>query len=103
MFHEATVSMFVFGCLSSGWHLGRIEHPRLGHEMLPGGHVENDETTDEAALREVIEETGHNAALLPRPYVPPPDGVPFETVPIPWLSTRQMVVPWQVHPLFWTE
>lgn len=92
MIHEATASTFVFARLSSGWHVGLIEHPRLGKKMLPGGHVENFETAAEAALREVTEETGRNARLLSRPFVPAPDGFPFETVPMPWLITRQAVV-----------
>lgn len=35
-----------------------IDHPRYGLWLLPGGHVELDEDTDEALLREIREETG---------------------------------------------
>ncbi|MGH3820933.1 MAG: NUDIX domain-containing protein, partial [Pseudonocardiaceae bacterium] len=42
--------------------------------MLPGGHVEPDENPAEAALREVTEETGLTARLLPGPGLGQPDG-----------------------------
>lgn len=37
--------------------------PRDGHWALPGGLVENDETTERAAIRETKEETGFDVAL----------------------------------------
>ena len=37
--------------------------PRDGHWTLPGGLVENDETTEEAAVRETKEETGFDVHL----------------------------------------
>lgn len=37
--------------------------PRDGHWSLPGGLVENDETTEQAAIRETKEETGFAIAL----------------------------------------
>ncbi len=37
--------------------------PRDGHWALPGGLVENDETTEQAATRESKEETGFDVAL----------------------------------------
>lgn len=37
--------------------------PRDGHWALPGGLVENDETTEEAAIRETKEETGFDVHL----------------------------------------
>ena len=37
--------------------------PRDGHWAQPGGLVENDETTEEAAIRETKEETGFEVAL----------------------------------------
>ena len=37
--------------------------PRDGHWALPGGLVESDETTTEAAIRETIEETGFTVEL----------------------------------------
>ena len=37
--------------------------PRDGHWALPGGLVESDETTTEAAIRETTEETGYTVEL----------------------------------------
>ena len=37
--------------------------PGFGHWALPGGLVENDETTEEAAVRETKEESGFDVAL----------------------------------------
>jgi 8-oxo-dGTP diphosphatase len=37
--------------------------PRDGHWALPGGLVENDETLEQAAMRETKEETGFDVAL----------------------------------------
>jgi 8-oxo-dGTP pyrophosphatase MutT (NUDIX family) len=48
------------------------------------GHVEAGETPVEAAVREVIEETGLRVRLLPGPTAPPPDGFPHQPVPAPW-------------------
>lgn len=35
-----------------------VDHPRYGLWLMPGGHIELDEDTDQALLREIIEETG---------------------------------------------
>ena len=42
----------------------RGKAPRLGEWSIPGGHVEWGETTAEAAMREVMEETGIEAEAL---------------------------------------
>lgn len=42
-------------------HQGKVllvDHPRYGMWLMPGGHVELTEDTDEALLREIREETG---------------------------------------------
>lgn len=44
-----------------------VDHPSLGRWVQPGGHVETGETPDEAAIREVREETGVVASLVARP------------------------------------
>jgi 8-oxo-dGTP pyrophosphatase MutT (NUDIX family) len=47
---------------------GRVllhRHRRLDRWLPPGGHIEQDELPDEAALREVREETGVAAILWP--------------------------------------
>jgi len=42
----------------------RGKAPRLGEWSIPGGHVEWGETTAQAAVREVMEETGITAEAL---------------------------------------
>lgn len=39
-------------------------HPKLGMWLPPGGHIEKDELPDEAAVREVLEETGVEIELV---------------------------------------
>jgi 8-oxo-dGTP pyrophosphatase MutT (NUDIX family) len=39
-------------------------HRKLGMWLPPGGHIEEDELPDEAALREVLEETGIEVELV---------------------------------------
>lgn len=39
-------------------HVVLHRHPKLGLWLPPGGHIEPNELPDEAALREVLEETG---------------------------------------------
>jgi 8-oxo-dGTP pyrophosphatase MutT (NUDIX family) len=89
---HATASVFVFGAAPGGWRLGLIEHPRLGRLMIPGGHVEADESQAEAALREVAEETGlAGVSLLEVPAPALPAGFPHDRVPAPWWITEQHV------------
>lgn len=59
------------------------EHARLERWLPPGGHIELDELPDEAALREVLEETGLAVELV------------GEQVPIPSLAgeARQLARP----------
>jgi ADP-ribose pyrophosphatase YjhB (NUDIX family) len=57
---EFTVAVFVV-------HAGRVLllfHRKLGMWLPPGGHIEPNELPDEAALREVHEETGVRARLI---------------------------------------
>jgi 8-oxo-dGTP pyrophosphatase MutT (NUDIX family) len=39
-------------------------HRKLGKWLPPGGHIEDNELPDEAAVREVLEETGIRARLM---------------------------------------
>ena len=86
---HATASVFLFASCGSGWRLGLIEHPRLGRLMIPGGHVEADESQAEAAVREVAEETGlEGIRLLAVPAPALPAGFPHERVASPWWITE---------------
>jgi hypothetical protein len=50
---EATASTFVFGRGGDGqWRTALVWHPRLECWMPSGGHVEDDESAAEAAVRE---------------------------------------------------
>jgi 8-oxo-dGTP pyrophosphatase MutT (NUDIX family) len=89
---HATASVFLFSHCPRGWQLGLIEHPRLGQLLIPGGHVEDDESQAEGALREVAEETGLTGArLLEAPAPALPAGFPHERVAPPWWITEQQV------------
>ena len=39
-------------------------HPKLGMWLPPGGHIEQDELPDDAAMREVLEKTGLRVELV---------------------------------------
>ncbi len=47
----------------NGEYLFLIEHMAQGHTSIPKGHVENDETEEQTALREIKEETNLEAKL----------------------------------------
>ncbi|MFG1992799.1 NUDIX hydrolase [Actinoplanes sp. NPDC048988] len=44
-----------------------VHHNKSGLWLYPGGHVDPNETTAEAAVREVLEETGVHVAVLGEP------------------------------------
>jgi 8-oxo-dGTP pyrophosphatase MutT (NUDIX family) len=52
--------------------------------MPAGGHGEVGEGAHDAALREVLEETGLRARLIPGPTAPTPASFPHRPVPAPW-------------------
>ena len=65
---EFTVATFVV-------HAGRVLllwHPKHSMWLPPGGHIEPNELPDEAALREVAEETGVRAVLIGEQALPVP-------------------------------
>ncbi|MFD8749452.1 NUDIX domain-containing protein [Kitasatospora sp. NPDC059577] len=85
MIKESTASAFVFRTNGDGVpRAALVWHPRLELWLPAGGHVEADESAAEAALREVGEETGLRAELLPGPSLPLPAGFPHSAVPAPW-------------------
>ena len=64
------------------------KHKKLGRWFPPGGHIEPNELPDEAAVREVLEESGVPVVLLGNPALTiaeprqlvPPRGVQLETI-----------------------
>jgi 8-oxo-dGTP pyrophosphatase MutT (NUDIX family) len=88
-----TASVFVFRRFTDGWRTGLIQHPRLHRMMIPGGHVEPEESAAEAALREVAEETGLAVTLVGPPAAPVPDGYRGRRVALPWWVAEYQVKP----------
>src|SRR5215813_11575034 len=88
-----TSSVFVFRRLPGGWRIGLIRHPRFGRMMIPGGHVEPEESPAEAAVREVAEETGLAVALVSPPAAPVPPGYRARRVAPPWWIAEYQVPP----------
>jgi len=86
-----TSSVFVFRRLPGGWRIGLIRHPRFHLMMIPGGHVEPEESCAEAALREVAEETGLEVTLVSPPAAPVPRGYRGRRVPQPWWIAEYQV------------
>ena len=80
----------------TGWRLGLIHHPRLGRRMIMGGHVEQDESQEQAVLREVTEESGLAVRLVNRLTLPLPAGYPHPQVAQPWWI-NEMSVPADNH------
>lgn len=56
------VSVFVYDRQNKKFLL--VHHKKMGIWVQPGGHVEIDESPEEAAIREVYEETGLKIKLL---------------------------------------
>jgi 8-oxo-dGTP pyrophosphatase MutT (NUDIX family) len=90
---HATSSVFVFRRAAGGWRLGLIRHPRFHRMMIPGGHVEQDESQAEAAIREVAEETGLAVRLMRPPAAPLPSGYRPPRVAPPWWIAEYQVPP----------
>lgn len=94
MIKHATASVFVFSqdpAHPDEWRIGLITHPLFQRPMIPGGHVEPHETEEEAALREVAEETGLRVQLVAAPAAPRPPDLPRAVVAPPWWILEQPV------------
>jgi len=59
--HQFTASGLV---LTADRKILLVEHAKLGVWLYPGGHVELDETPDEATCREILEETGLKVKII---------------------------------------
>ncbi len=82
---DFTVATFVI-------HQGKVLllwHKKLNMWLPPGGHIDANELPDEAAVREVKEETGLDVVLLSQPALPPipgprqlarPEGIQLEDI-----------------------
>lgn len=82
---DFTVATFVL-------HQGKVLllwHKKLQMWLPPGGHIEPGELPDEAAVREVKEESGLDVVLLSQPALPPlpgprqlarPEGIQLEQI-----------------------
>lgn len=88
---HGTSSVFVVRRLAEGWRTGLIKHPRLDRMMQPGGHVEPDESPDQAALREVMEEAGLPVRLISPPAAPLPAAYRQPRVAQPWWMVEYQV------------
>lgn len=76
-----TASCYAFARFGLEWRLCLIERPRLGGELVPGGHTDDGEDGLTAAVREVLKETGQRVRLLPPPL---PEGYPHLAAPSVW-------------------
>jgi 8-oxo-dGTP pyrophosphatase MutT (NUDIX family) len=93
---HATAGGFVFCRFPGEWRLGLVEHPRMRVLACPGGHVEDDETPAEAAVREIEEETGLSSVRLhgfPAPGLPDAFPATHTQIPLPWWLTEIDVPP----------
>ncbi len=59
-------TVYVFSPASEKFLL--IKHKKLGKWMEPGGHIEENEDPEEAAIRETLEETGLHVKLVGERY-----------------------------------
>jgi len=69
-----------------------VRHRKLGFWLPPGGHLEANEVPHEAAVREVQEETGVHARLLPlgEPVLTS-TGPGVSELPRPWVMLEQHI------------
>ena len=63
MRHEFSAGAVVYALLNNNTYFLVLQHTKNGHWDLPKGHLEKNETNQEAAIREVKEETGIDVTL----------------------------------------
>jgi 8-oxo-dGTP pyrophosphatase MutT (NUDIX family) len=91
---EPTSSVFILRRdRERGWLAALVWHPRLECWLPAGGHVESNETAAQCGIREVLEETGLDVALVPGPAASVPAGFPHQLVPAPWLVAEVPAAP----------
>lgn len=61
-------------------------HKKLGKWLQPGGHIELDEDPNQAAIREVKEETGFDVSLVGAPRLPELEENPHDIIPPKFLN-----------------
>ncbi|MCR4614666.1 MAG: NUDIX domain-containing protein [Clostridiales bacterium] len=62
--YEYSCGAVVYRIINGEYRFLLIKNKRSAHWGFPKGHVENDETPEETARREVLEETGLNIELI---------------------------------------
>ena len=65
MFHEKSCGAIVFRRFHGNIQILLIKHINSGHWSFPKGHIENNETETETAVREIKEETGIDVNIDP--------------------------------------
>jgi 8-oxo-dGTP pyrophosphatase MutT (NUDIX family) len=90
---HGTASVFVFARFEDTWRIALIEHPRFHRLMIPGGHIEPGESAGDGAVREVMEETGLAARLIPAPGAALPAGYAGVLAARPWWMAEYQVPP----------
>jgi 8-oxo-dGTP pyrophosphatase MutT (NUDIX family) len=89
---HATASVFVIRDAPSAVEMAVLWHHGLGKWLVPGGHVETNETAADAARREVLEEIGCRIRLYDASCLRLP-GTPSERPNPTPLSVVEEVVP----------
>lgn len=84
-----TASGFVFNAQG---HVLLVLHKHLNMWLTPGGHLEPNEKPHDAALREIVEETGVHARII-APYPYPPQFTPTVYHPVPLLTNSHWISP----------
>lgn len=65
MIKEKSCGAIIFRKSGGSYEVVLINHVNGGHWAFPKGHVENGETEEQTALREIMEETGLSVTLDP--------------------------------------